>query len=157
MNGRPWTEKNKAALRAAYAKGGYKACKARFPKRGKWSLYHMLSRLRLCRSRRWTPKEIEHLYTYWGTQSLRSLCRILRRTRVAICGKARQLGLSLGCPQGFEYLTAAATRAGYNTRQLRQILAWAEVKIKDAYVAIPGQRRQHIVDRSPKWSESVIG
>jgi hypothetical protein len=143
--GRPWTEEEKALLRRAYITGGIKAAKAAFPHRSEWGLYHILHRMGVQRARRWTREDIDHLRTYWGTETLPSLCRTLKRTRPAICGKARLLGLPLGCPQGLEYLTRAARRTGYKVKQIRRILRWAGVGIKMAYSARP-KFRTHIVD-----------
>jgi hypothetical protein len=62
--------------------------------------------------------------------------------------RAYKIGLTLGCPEGFSYLSHEAERCGYSTTQLRMILTWGDVEIQRAMSA-PGARRTrptHIVD-----------
>jgi len=87
------------------------------------------SRRRWPRARyEWTPREIERLKFYWADVRLTEIARRLRRSPQSCWEKAHKLGLGLGCPVGYEYLSAAARRTGYVLEQLHEILAWANVK-----------------------------
>lgn len=71
----------------------------------------------------WTAAEDRRLSLLWGSLSLRETAATLGRTEVTVYHRAQGLGLPLGCPRGMEWLTDAAKRAGYDTGQLRKILA----------------------------------
>lgn len=58
----------------------------------------------------------------WGHHGLDVIAQRLLRTPDAVYRRAGDLGLGLGCPQGFEYLSNAAKRAGYCVATMRKIL-----------------------------------
>lgn len=79
---------------------------------------------------RWTKAEEDELRWVWGAKTVATIAAQLDRTQRAVVTKARRLGLGIGVPNGWEYLTAAAQRAGYEVVQLRRILAFANVRIR---------------------------
>jgi hypothetical protein len=82
--------------------------------------------------RNWTASEVMKLGDLWERGSeMRVIRRVMGRSRRSIFEKAKRLGLTLGCPEGFEYLTDAFKRVGVcNSNQMRSILNWAGVKIR---------------------------
>ncbi len=96
--------------------------------------------------RRWTAAEERALRTYWGEMSLRDLARKLDRTELTTYWRARRIGLPTGCPVGYEYLTHAARRLGYCTKQLRRILKAEGVRLRRAISRPPAVGGYHIVD-----------
>lgn len=98
--------------------------------------------------RRWTPKEDERLVMLWGTCTLQKLAAEFGRTQLTVYWRARGLTLTCGVPRGFEYISVAATRTGFDTGQLRRILQDAGVKIRLAMARPkPGLTRHfHFVD-----------
>lgn len=97
--------------------------------------------LGVAKRRAWTAADDRRLALLWECpDSLRSIAAALRRTEKTTYWRVQQLGLALGPPQGYEYLTAAADRTGYETEQLRRILDWASVKIRPVR-ARPSRRR----------------
>ncbi|NUP08412.1 MAG: hypothetical protein HOW73_20370 [Polyangiaceae bacterium] len=71
--------------------------------------------------RRWSPADDKKLRLLWGAP-IANVAVELGRTQRTVYWRARKLGLECGAPQGWEYLTAAAERTGYDTGQLRRIL-----------------------------------
>lgn len=80
--------------------------------------------------KRWTGTEAMRLRLAWGTESVEVLASRIGRSPITVYYMAQKLKLPLGCPQGFEYLTAAAKRTGFDTKSLRAVLRAADVKIK---------------------------
>ena len=119
-----WTPTEDAALRSAWPAGGIKAAQAALPARGTWSICNRARRLfGPLRRPKWTKRDEERLRAMWdASYTLPWLARKLGRTEKAVYEKAQSLGLHLGCPQGFEYLSAAARRTGCSTRQIRKAL-----------------------------------
>lgn len=72
--------------------------------------------------RRWSPKDDRNIGLLWTATPLASIARELGRTEISVYWRARELGLPIGAPQGFEYLTDAARRTGFATSQLRRVL-----------------------------------
>lgn len=143
-----WTPVEDATLRAAYVRGGYKAALLALPSRSKASVLHRANRLGVQVRRRWTKADDAALGALWELGlPLATIARELKRSPCTTYWRAQKLGLSLGCPPGFEYLSAAAERTGYCTTQLRPILAWAGVKLRTSLGRPTGaHRRFHIVD-----------
>lgn len=98
--------------------------------------------------RRWTADDDQHLASLWGTMSIGHIARALGRTVATTYWRARKLGLPCGAPQGLEYITAAATRTGFETTQLWRILRWARVRaVRSMSRPTPGARYHfHVVD-----------
>lgn len=80
--------------------------------------------------RRWTIKEAQRLRSLWGVESVKSIAKKIGRSPITVYYFAQKLKLPLGCPQGYEYLTAAAKRTGFDTKSLRAVLRASDVKIK---------------------------
>lgn len=137
-----WTDAEKARLRTVYAAGGIHAAMGAFPCCTRDALKVQAVRLRVGRLVAWTDKEDRVLRDSWGggltvpgiARHLHRRCGT-KRTPVAVYLRARKLGLPVGCPQGWEYLSHAAERTGYNVKQLRRILAWAGLDIRRALVS----------------------
>jgi len=104
--------------------------------------------------RRWTRDDVKLLRDLWGTATLETVAKKLGRSPLTVYYFATKAGLQRGCPQGFEYLTAAAKRTGFDTGQLRAILASAGVKLRVA-MALPKKRRHyHVV--SPDLVDEAV-
>jgi hypothetical protein len=144
----PWTEREDQALRDVYESQGYKSACAALPHRTTGAVFHRAQRLGLKARRRWTRADDAQLSDLWESGlRLAAIAAQLDRTPITTYWRAQKLGLALGCPPGFEYLSHAAERTGYDTSQLRPILRWAGVTIQVA-LARPtkAKRRMHIVD-----------
>lgn len=124
-----WTPAEDALLRERYEGEGAYAC-ADVLRRDVKSVLKRAQRLSLRRRPRWTPREDKFLRDNWGDVDLAGLAKSLGRSKLTIYWRAGKLGLPRGCPQGFEYLTAAAKRTGYEETQLRRILKWAGVELR---------------------------
>lgn len=131
--GLTWTEAEDETLRAIYGKvpNGYKrACEA-LPGRSPAAVFHRANRLGLTARRRWTKSDDAQLRDLWESGlGVSWIAKRLDRTPLSTFWRAQTIGLPLGCPDGWEYLSHAAKRTGYGTGQLRAILGWAEVEIK---------------------------
>lgn len=143
---RPWTAAEKRRLEQAYTKGGIHAAKVALPDRGESGIYHMTQRLGLKRRRRWTTDDDERLRAQWGLEDIYTIARNLGRTRLTVYWRAYELDLPLGCPEGWEYLSDAAARAGFATATLWRILRFSRVRVLHAYARNQGRRHTHIVE-----------
>lgn len=144
----PWTAEEDAVLREVYEREGHKRVSERLPQRSLSSIFHRANRLGLKARRRWSKADDNQLRDLWDSGvCIHTIAKTLGRTQRTTYWRAQQLGLRLGCPDSFEYLTVAAERTGYCTTQLRPILRWAGVNLKVA-LARPtkARRRFHIVD-----------
>lgn len=81
----------------------------------------------------WTAKDDERLRLAWGEDTLTEVAASLGRTETATYWRGIRLGLPGGCPRGYEYLTRAASRVGYDSRYLRRILATLKVEMRQAF------------------------
>lgn len=143
----PWTAGDLAELARVYAEGGIAAAARAFPARSRSSLYHAAKRVGVTRRPRWTAKEDARLRIEWGSLGFKELVRLFDRPRDGIYRRAMLLGLPVGCPDGCEYLSHAAKRTGYTTTQLRRILRWAGVSVRESYSRTHGPHRSfHVVD-----------
>lgn len=137
-----WSADEDRVLRHAYADGGIEAAQAALPERSACAIYRRAERLGISRRRRWTEADDQRLRKFWdGELSLREIAKRLQRTEATTYWRAQKLGLPLGCPDGWEYLTHAAQRTGYATKQLRPILYWAIVELL-GHVRIAGRVSQ---------------
>lgn len=133
MNAKPWTADEDAYLRDHYATEGSAAVAAALG-RTIISITKRAPRLSCLRVRRWTENDDGRLQVLWGVHSIKAIAKTIGRTEQAVYWRARELDLGLGCPQGHEYLSAAAVRTGFAVCQIRRILAWAHVRIARASV-----------------------
>lgn len=143
---RPWTAAEKRRLEQAYTKGGIHAARAALPDRGESGIYHMARKLKLTRRRRWTADDDERLRAQWGLEDIYTISRNLGRTRLTVYWRAYELDLPLGCPEGWEYVSDAAARAGFATATLWRILRFSHVRVLHAYARNQGTRHKHIVE-----------
>lgn len=145
---RPWTPEEDAVLREVYAAGGIYAAKKRLRRRTEGSIYHRAKQLGIKRRRRWTASDDKQLRDLWDCGfRLSVIAERLGRSEVTTYWRAQKIGLKLGCPEGFEYLTHAAKRAGYTTDQLYKILRWAKVRVQMSVTRDRGRTRHfHFVD-----------
>lgn len=140
----PWSPAELEALRVVYSDGGIESAEVALPGRSRASIYHQAARMGLTRRRRWTVEEDSRLRRLWDAETpLAQIAARLERTATATYWRAQQLGLPLGCPDGWEYLTTAAERTGFDTTTLRRILRWAGVSIHRSLSA-PGRRRRGV-------------
>jgi len=105
--------------------------------------------------RRWTRADVKVLRDLWGTLTLATIAERLGRSPLTVYYFATKAGLQRGCPQGFEYLTAAAKRTGFDTGQLRVILAHAGVKLR-VVMALPKKRPRHYHVVSPDVVDDAV-
>jgi hypothetical protein len=144
----PWTPDEDARLRSTYPAGGLALAMAEIPGRSESSIFHRARRLGLNRRRRWTPGDDLTLEALWGEGlRLSAIAKTLQRTQATVYWRAQKLGLPLGCPEGFEYLSHAAERAGFSTGRLVQILRSHGFKVRAALARPRGveTRRFHVV------------
>lgn len=99
-------------------------------------------------ARRWTSHDEDALRMSWGIHPVHQVARMLGRTPYATYLKAAELGLGLGCPQGFEHIATAARRTGYASSTLTKILHWARVHMRPAASNPGGPTYRLIVDPS---------
>lgn len=134
-----WTPEEDAVLTKAYSEGGIYAARAALPARGASAIYHRTQRLKLVRRRRWTDADDARLRDLWdGGNTVDEVAKALGRTVATTYWRAQHIGLPLGVPEGWEYLSSAARRTGYHGDQLRKILAFAGADIRRALSA-PGR------------------
>lgn len=79
---------------------------------------------------KWTKKEDDLLAMHWGYMPMRELAELVGRTQLAVYQRCRQLGVGGGCPNGFEYVSAAARRTGFDLKTLRRVLRLGHVEIR---------------------------
>ena len=100
-------------------------------------------------SRPWTKEDDDRLREMWGVMPLDRISGAMGRTECALYQRATSdLGLPAGCPDGWEFLSHAAERAGYTVATLRKVLLEADVQIMESYTprtgcyAAKGKRRK---------------
>lgn len=152
MSRRPWTEAENAYLRERYVADGAAACGVELGRPWR-SVASRASKMKLTRVRPWMNGEDGRLAVMWGVHPIAHIAKALGRSEMSIYWRAGELGVGLGCPQGHEYLTAAAHRTGYALATLRRILNWARVRIERAWInptkgPSTGRRLRHVVEAS---------
>jgi|HubBroStandDraft_4_1064222.scaffolds.fasta_scaffold168925_3 hypothetical protein len=146
--GTPWTAEDRRVLRDSYLAGGISAARAALPDRTEMAIYHVAQKMKLVRRRRWTRADDRELADLWGEMSVAKTAKRIGRTVLATYFRAQHLKLPLGVTQGREYLTTSANRLGFDVSQLRQILAWAGVRILSSMGRPTGAKRTyHVVDK----------
>lgn len=100
----------------------------------------------------WTPEESARLMFLWESRwSLSGIARRMQRTESAVYRQAQKLKLSIGCPDGCEYIEAASRRAGVCPKTLFRILRFAKVKVykslSDPAIKRKGCYRRWYVDK----------
>lgn len=131
MTARAWTPAEDQLLRDRYVTDGAQSCADALGRT--WTaITRRAARLKVVRVRRWTFRENNQLRLLWGIHPIAKVASMMGRTEAAVYWRAQQLGLGVGCPQGFEYLSNAAARTGYAVTSLRKLLNWARVPIARA-------------------------
>lgn len=105
--------------------------------------------------RRWTDDELEKLGEYYGIKDLKSLCRILGRTKLAVQKKASQLGINCYDNNG-EYISLAELARVFqiDPKSIKQ--KWVGVyKLEEITVKAAGKRKLVKFNISDfwKWAE----
>ena len=145
----PWTPAEDDLLRTVYATQGIRAAMAALPHRTRASIFERaIRRLRLAvRRPPWTEAEDAQLRLLWGDgKPLATLATLLKRPAQGVYRRAAILGLPLGCPQGYEYLTDAAERVGMSRGLLRKILVAAQVRLYRSLTLKHSRQPRHVVD-----------
>lgn len=144
---RPWSDEDKAQVVARYLAEGAQALAV--PLGRTWqAVYRMASRLGLRRKRPWSREDVQRLRRLWQEPlSLEVIAQRLGRTAKTTYCKAYEMGLPLGVPEGYEYVSVAADRSGYDTSQLWVILSAAGVPTYPVRGRPTSRRRRyHYVD-----------
>lgn len=147
----PWSKEEDRVVREHYVTIGARGIASRLPTRTIASIRHRANRLGVLSRRRWTPKDDRTLRDSWGIfkMSIRGLAKLLNRTPLTVYWRASVLGLDLGCPQGYEYLTHAAKRTGFSPGQLRDLMRKHGADLMQGLsrpTKIAPSRRYHVVD-----------
>jgi hypothetical protein len=138
-----WTAAEDAVLREHYPTGGFRAVHPLLPGRSVGAVQCRASRLRIPRNHRWTDAHDAKLRRLWtGDKTLREIARALGRTPYATHKRAEVIGLPLGLPTGWEHLNTAVRRTGFDHKQLRAILAAADVPVRPL-LSRPMRRDRH--------------
>ena len=144
-----WTPPEDALLSLVYPSGRLPAARTALPHRSSHAIYRRVFRLGISQHGHWTAAECDRLRLLWGDGgNIYTIARKLGRPAGGTFEKACDLGLPIGTPQGFERMTHAARRAGYDISTLTMILRWAGKPRHPALSHPHGQRRQrgHVVD-----------
>ena len=122
-----WDNSRNQEFANAYLYGGLKKVQELFPNRSKYAIWTRASDLGIHIRRPWSEKDDRILKFGWGPLSLKTIAKNLNRTECSIRFRAERLGVQMGCPNGFEYVSNAAKRLGFNRSSFRRVLAWANV------------------------------
>jgi hypothetical protein len=145
---RAWRPEEDAIVRDNYAALGATAVAALLPGRTVFAVQLRARRLGVNHVPRWTRSQDLTLEDRWESgQRLGAIARELGRTPRAVSLRARDLGLGIVAPAGYETLSAAVVRTGFNTSdQLRRVLRWAGVALHVSRSHAPRQiYRRHFV------------
>lgn len=128
-----WTDGEDEVIRRHYRSDGAAAVAALLPRRSIGAVQHRASVLGCTARPDWSPSEDKQLLMLWESgRVLQYIATRLGRPLHGVYNRAVKLGLAVGCPRGFEYLSDAVARCGLNsTTQLRRILDWAGVAIHE--------------------------
>jgi len=133
MNRSPWTDEERALLKESYLAAGIEGALKALPQRSKRALYVQASLMKLCPDRRWSDSSIQTLRNLWGLETLPQIAKTLERTPLAVCLKASELGLKLGCPDGWAYITNEAKRTGFEIPTLKNVMEQAGMRVFQSY------------------------
>lgn len=146
--GEIWTAEEDELIRREYSTAGAVGLQAKMPRRTLWAIRHRANDLGVRRKPGWSERDKRRLIYLWGDgkMHLPAIAAALGRTPVAVHTYAARIGLTVGCPPGYEYLQAAADRCNFDLKTLRRILTWANVTIHPALTAARVNGRQSYVD-----------
>lgn len=148
MNGVRWTAAEHDTIRRLYPVD-IDACVSALPGRTREAVIRQARVIGVShRPRHWSELENYRLRMLWASGlSLTMIAKRIGRTEWAVFERAREVGLSLGVPDGCEYIKDACARTGYHHKTLWMILRWSGV-ITHATITKPtrGKRRRYYVD-----------
>jgi hypothetical protein len=125
---RRWTSAELETLRTLYKEHGSIAAAVALG-RTRQAVLRKANKLGLRVRPFWTPREDARLRFLWDTSaSLSAIGKEIGRSPTGVYCRAQILGLPLGVPQGYEFISAASERTGYWVQTLEKILAWAGVR-----------------------------
>lgn len=155
MRSGTWSAEEDALMRERYVRDGVHACACALDRKVS-SVLNRARSLGLVRKPRWPEHDDNALRFHWGEHALPALARMFNRSEATIYWRAGVLGLTRGCPDGFEYLEQAAKRCGYSTTQLRRILKWAHVGMKNAIARRDRGAKRHFHFVSPSDVDAAV-
>lgn len=124
----PWTDAEDSVLREHYHRGPDAAVR-HLPSRSRVAIKQRAWKLGLHARHPWNAVEDRKLAVWWESGlRLDAIAKKMDCTKTAVYHRARQIGLRLGCPDGFEYVTQAAKRTGFHGDTLLRILDAADVQ-----------------------------
>lgn len=140
---RLWSADDEARLKAAYLRGGMKEAMAEFPGKRMRGLHQKLTRMGVAGNKQMSDDEAELVRKMWGTVPLREISRALGRAESHVLNVVKfRLGLKVAVPPGWEYLSAAAARAGFDIESLKNVLRHYRVPMQGTACA-SGVRKSH--------------
>lgn len=146
---RPWTSEEDDLLRSVYpTRGGCERLRALLPHRTAQALRARAQHLGVRSQPQWSIEEDAILRREWQELGMRSMRAKLRgRTWLAICLRAKRLGLPTGTPQGCCTIREAARRAGYSPEGLTALLRrqGVQVKMRPGWTATTVSRKHFCV------------
>lgn len=159
MPGVPWTPDEDALLRERFQAEGYRAAIAAFPTRTLSSVRARISAKHrdLWAHQHWSEAEDRKFEWLWGGElTLQHIAKKMKRTACACYQHARNLGLPVGVPKGFESFTSAAKRTGYSFDGLQTILEWAHIRpLRTRTIHRGGAFKRYALD--PERVDDAIG
>lgn len=149
--GRRWTADEDRKLRELYPRGVSVVRRALDGARSDYAIMQRAFRLGVHRKPHWAAADDRQLTFLWESRiRLSAIARRMGRTPFAVYRRAQTIGLSVGAPDGFEYITGAARRCGFAIRTMATMLRAAGVQFhithSDPGVAGKGTWRRHYVD-----------
>jgi hypothetical protein len=149
-----WTDAEHEVLRQLYPLQDKQAIMAALPGRT-WNAIRMRAhRLGVGVKKHYTATEDKKLALLWDSGlRLSAIAEEMGgRTPQSLYDRGVQLGLTAGCPEGFEYITDAADRTGYEVETLRNIMRWAGVRRRMA-ISDPSRRGK---ERPAAWHRHFV-
>lgn len=149
--GELWKDEEDALVRRLYPTLGAVGLQPQLPRRTLDAIRHRANDLGVRCKPGWSERDERRLVYLWGDAKtgLNGMAAYFGRTPQAVFSHAVRLGLAVGCPPGFEYLTAASSRCNFELKTMRRILAWAGVTVHDSLStpSLPrGRYRRSYVD-----------
>lgn len=145
---KPWTEAEDDVIRARYLTDGGAAVAAVLNRSLNVVYERARRKLGLRKAPQWTELQDRRLRLLWGEKTIEQLEPELGRSKYGIYDRAYDLGLPIGCPQGYEYFTAAAERTGFTKGELWRVLSHYKVPVRRA-MSRPAKgvtSRRHVVE-----------
>jgi hypothetical protein len=126
-----WSPEEDALIRERYVSDGAKSVAGAINREPK-AVWDRARRLGVKSCRHWTEAEDCTLRLNWGEKSIKEIALQLGRSIYGVYDRAYDLDLPLGCPQGFEFFTAAAKRTGFTKGEFSKLLRYSRVEVRPA-------------------------